>query len=200
MNEPANERWLPVVGYEGRYEVSDQGRVRSVERWVEYRSGRSRVHPSVLLSPAVSNRYGHLAVNLWKRNQGRSSKVHSLVAEAFLGPRPPGMEVRHGPGGKHDNRLANLSYGTYQENREDMKRDGTAPRRGKKTRCKRNHPLEAPNLVESRLAQGYRTCLACTRAIKQTYQARLDGVSLDLDTVADEHYSRLVAEHEADAA
>ena len=56
---------------------------------------------------------------------GRSLKVHQLVAAAFLGPCPPGMEVRHANGQKDDNRLENLSYGTHQENMQDAIAAGT---------------------------------------------------------------------------
>ena len=55
----------------------------------------------------------------------RPYRVHRLVAEAFLGPRPEGLDTRHGPGGTRDNRIVNLCYGTRIENEEDKKRDGT---------------------------------------------------------------------------
>ena len=61
---------------------------------------------------------------LYKDGKARQRPVHSLVAEAFIGPCPPGQEVRHGPGGSLDNRLVNLSYGTRAENIADQYRDG----------------------------------------------------------------------------
>lgn len=105
------ERWLPVGGHEGLYEVSDLGRVKSLKR------GSSRI-----LKPI--RRY-YYVVGPCKDGKARQRTVHSLVAEAFIGPCPPGQEVRHGPGGRYDNRLVNLSYGTRAENVEDMRRDGT---------------------------------------------------------------------------
>jgi NUMOD4 motif/HNH endonuclease len=103
------ERWLPVVGYEGLYEVSDLGRVRNS------RTGR-------ILAPARSGRY--LGVKLSRDGKNVRYRIHRLVGRAFLGPLPPGMVTRHGPGRLHDNRLANLSYGTHRQNIHDQTRDG----------------------------------------------------------------------------
>jgi DNA-binding transcriptional regulator YhcF (GntR family) len=113
------ERWLPVVGYEGYYEVSDWGRVRSL-----HPQGRPR---GKFLRPSAGT---YLVVNLSKDHVRESWPVHRLVGEAFLGPLPPGMMTRHGPGGPYDNRLVNLSYGSAAENADDQVRDGTAVRRG----------------------------------------------------------------------
>ena len=110
---PAPERWLPVPGYEGRYDVSDLGRGRS---WVS--PGR-RTQPRILKSSPTSA--GYLAVSL-TRGDGRKTTrtIHSLVAAAFLGPRPAGQEVRHLDGNPLNNTLGNLAYGTRSENRQDV--------------------------------------------------------------------------------
>jgi NUMOD4 motif/HNH endonuclease len=115
QDQPATERWLPVAGYEGLYEVSDLGRVRN-------RHGR-------ILKPLKTQR-GYLSVKLPITRGGpvRRYMIHRLVGEAFLGPLPSGMQTRHGPGGKRDNRLVNLSYGTPIENQSDRVRDGTRHR------------------------------------------------------------------------
>lgn len=69
---------------------------------------------------------GYAYVNLSGPGTGwRSEHVHVLVLRSFVGPRPKGMEILHGPGGKYDNRLSNLRYGTPKENKVDMYRDGT---------------------------------------------------------------------------
>jgi hypothetical protein len=68
---------------------------------------------------------GYLNVTLSRSGKIRSFTVHRLVASAFLGPLPPGMETRHGPAGIQDNSVANLSYGTPVENALDKVRDGT---------------------------------------------------------------------------
>ena len=126
-NELMNEVWHPVVGYEGLYEVSNQGRVRSVDRWITYRNGDKHLHKGRLLS-VYTNRGGYLAVKLYKDNKMANWMVHTLVAYAFLGPRPKDMQVRHGVFGQKVNTPENLSYGTRLENAEDALRDGTRAR------------------------------------------------------------------------
>jgi len=107
----ANENWLPVVGFEGLYEVSDHGRVKRNGRILaQSRAGRTRAYATVKLSKAgvVTTHY-----------------VHRLEMAAFVGPCPPGHEVCHGPGGSLDNRLDNLRYDTPQENQRDRIAHGT---------------------------------------------------------------------------
>ncbi len=107
----SGERWLAVPGFEGLYEVSDQGRVRSRER---------------LLRPSRQKR-GHMLAHLGSSAQ---RYVHRLVLEAFVGPAPKGMECRHLNGDPADNRLENLAWGTRFENFADRTRLGehNAPR------------------------------------------------------------------------
>jgi hypothetical protein len=112
------ERWLPVVGWEGLYEISDLGNVRS-----HYTGTRSRLRGD-LLSPGP-NAYGYLTVALYRDGGSKSRLVHQLVLEAFVGPREPGVMSLHGTGGHTDNRLVNLRYGTAKENAADRYRDGT---------------------------------------------------------------------------
>ena len=78
-----------------------------------------------ILAYPISGDYGYRRVSMYRDAKHTLRSVHILVAAAFLGPRPEGMEVRHGPNGKLDNTLANLSYGTPIENARDRKRDGT---------------------------------------------------------------------------
>ena len=115
------EEWRPVAGYIGVYEISDQGRVRSHQR-------RGCGKRGALLKPRLtghrpSNYY--FTVKLYREGSFTRRPVHHLVAEAFIGPRPDGMVVRHGPQGALNNSLTNLSYGTPSENTMDQYRDGT---------------------------------------------------------------------------
>jgi hypothetical protein len=117
------ERWLPVTGWEGLYEVSDLGRVRSLRHRTTsgMRGGR-------MLKPHLNPR-GYLVVELKRSGERRTCQVHRLVLEAFTGSCPPGMEGRHGPGGKLDNRASQLCWGTQSENYgPDRVRDGTSNR------------------------------------------------------------------------
>lgn len=120
------ERWLPVPDWEGWYEVSDRGSVRSLNRIQMTRCGLRRYSGKVL-KPCL-RRDGYLCVTLARPGEQRQYTIHSLILTAFTEPRPEGQEGRHGPGGKHDNSLGNLCWGTKSENAMDRLRDGTDPR------------------------------------------------------------------------
>lgn len=112
------EEWRAVVGYEGQYEVSNLGRVRSLDRTAKIRGGSFRAVKGQELKP-LNHSCGYLAVSLGHRNQ---KLIHVLVAEAFLGPRPGGSDVRHLDGDPRNNWVSNLSYGTRSENMRDVAR------------------------------------------------------------------------------
>lgn len=115
------ERWKDIPGYEGRYQVSDHGRVRSVDRYVRLvtlQAGETkRLARGKILRPGRSGPFGHVTVALGK---GNSQCVHSLVALAFIGPRPKDQDVAHLNGDGGDNRLANLAYASRRENNLHM--------------------------------------------------------------------------------
>lgn len=120
------ETWKSVVGYEGRYEVSDHGSVRSLDRWVRARLGRRLVRGQPLKPKPVKG--GYLVVTLFIEQARSIRTIHSLVLEAFVEPRPAGMEACHGAGGPANNRVENLRWGTRQSNHDDKKAQGTAAR------------------------------------------------------------------------
>lgn len=155
------EAWTPALGFEGFYEVSDQGRVRSLERTVTYKDGRRRHHPEQLLKP-TAHPSGYLMVDLRIGGKRWPRRVHRLVLEAFVGPRPDGFEGCHGNGVQTDNRLVNLRWDTAEANRDDARRHGT--HLSVRTHCRYGHPLAEPNLVPSNVRAGGRACLACSRA------------------------------------
>lgn len=119
-----SERWVSVPGYEGRYEVSSEGRVRSLGFVVRSR-GRGRPYrPGRVLSPAVKVN-GYLQVTLVGEDGGRKScQVHQIVCSAFLGPCPPGKQVCHWDGDRENNHIENLRYGTAGDNAADRARHG----------------------------------------------------------------------------
>ena len=109
------EEWKPVVGYEGRYEVSNLGRVRSVGRTVIDKVGRRQVWPSIVLS-AFLNLEGRIQVSLWKDNRKKILQVHRLVAMAFL-PNPDNLpQVNHKDENPQNNRVDNLEWCTNKYN------------------------------------------------------------------------------------
>ena len=149
------ECWLPAPSYEGFYEVSDLGRVRSLPRLAggSIRGGRIRKlyigpdgYPRVTLS-ALGVKSGPLL-------------VHRLVMAAFIGPCPEGEEVRHMDGKRANGVLSNLAYGTHGENMQDMLDHGTNHWMNK-THCPHGHEYTPENTyIDSR---GSRVCRQCWR-------------------------------------
>lgn len=111
-----NEYWKPVVGYEGYYEISTLGRVRSCERVVPHGLGnRIRKIQQKLISPWKDN-HGYRSVSLSKDGVVKKVKVHKLVAEAFIENPKDKPTVNHINEIRGDNRVDNLEWATYQEN------------------------------------------------------------------------------------
>lgn len=184
---PTVETWLPLPGYEGYYEVSDLGGVRSVDRTITAANGRRMSFKGCLRKLQLNN--GRVTVTLNLPDSGKQShQVSVLVLKAFAGPRPPGMEGCHNNGDPLDNRLINLRWDTRSENHRDAVRHGTH-HEARKTHCPRGHLLIAPNLQRSQAAQGMRTCLACQRAMAISYARPVDVWAL-----ADEKYKSIMQE------
>jgi hypothetical protein len=171
------EEWLPIPGYEGIYEVSDYGRVRSVDRYVPPGRGgtRWRFRRGQIRKPG-HDRKGYLFVPLYAADpnakNGKNGWVHRLVLLAFVGPPPEeGMYALHNNGDHSDNRLCNLRWGTPSENIWDSVAHGTHFN-GSKTHCKRGHEFTPENT--RRTTSGSRACRTCTQKQKrEQYLARL---------------------------
>lgn len=151
------ENWKPVPGYEGHYEVSDHGRVRSVSRFVDrVRLGQHQkvFYPSIIRKPTVDAAgYGNLSLTINRRAE--HNRVHVLVLLAFVGPRPAGHHGCHRDGNAANNRLDNLYWGTPAENHQDTKRHGRAPVGDRHGRSKltRAEVLRIRQLYETRTAK-----------------------------------------------
>lgn len=122
MTSSKTEEWRDIPGYEGRYQASNLGRIRSLDRRVKIRHGATRLARGCVLKAAGSKYNQHLMVVLGHGQNG--SLVHQLVAATFLGPRPEGQEVRHLDGNPLNNTVDNLAYGTRTENIIDVMRIG----------------------------------------------------------------------------
>ena len=125
-----NEIWLGVVGLEGRYEVSDFGRIRSLPRLVKNRYGLVNYKGYKYLKPypsGIKNSRGsyHLHLRLYDENLKVLHKtIHRLVLEAFVGPCPDGMQCCHNDGDPTNNHVENLRWDTAKENMKDRERHG----------------------------------------------------------------------------
>lgn len=153
------ENWLPVVGWEGYYEVSDMGRVRSVDRTIIRSDGKVRRWSGRVLA-AGTNRHGYPLVALSRSGKPQSKKVHRLVLEAFVGPCPDGMEACHHDGDRANAELVNLRWDTPSANAFDRIRHGTHSQ-ANQTHCIHGHPFDEMNtkVIPSRPTARYcRTC------------------------------------------
>lgn len=123
------EVWKSIPGYEGIYEASSTGRVRSIPRVVigkHYRAGRKAniARKGVVLSQSMSPA-GYWTVTLSKDGKRSTRRVNILVCAAFNGASPAGMQCRHLNGDRKDNEAANLAWGTPAENQRDRIDHGT---------------------------------------------------------------------------
>lgn len=187
MQSTGSEIWKPVPEYEGLYEVSDHGRVRSLPR---RGSGNraNRVYGGTVLRPARTNKSGHVSVVLSRANRHRTVLVHRLVLEAFAGAAGPGEEACHFDGDATNNALTNLRWDTRAENTRDRVRHGTH-QMSNRTHCPYGHEYAPWNLDAYTLKLGKRRCLACTRARRWGGKR---GLPFD-PKKADEIYSGLAA-------
>ena len=158
------ETWVPVVGWKGLYEVSDQGRVRSMDRVINGRWGEQRRRGFVLV-PGGSRR-PH--IQLCRDGIVEQVRVQTLVAEAFLGDRPPGGVLRHLNDDPFDNRTVNLSYGTYSDNAYDAVANGRH-HEANKTHCKYGHEFTTQNTY-IQPSTGGRRCRTCKRENEWKYR------------------------------
>lgn len=133
--QSTHESWKPIAGWEGFYEVSDHGRVRSVDREVRGADGRTQKWRGRILVHNVMPK-GYRAVSFSRPGKRGRDYVHRLVMAAFVGPCPPGMEVCHRNGDPGDNRHSNLRYGTFSSNNMDKVGHGTTTRGERNARAR----------------------------------------------------------------
>lgn len=187
IDQGSHETWRPVVGFEGRYEVSDLGRVRGVDRvdsWGRQIPGKlkpinyvgpKRNYASVQLATADSA--NEIRIRLAREGKSdaeiesaleerrKSSrmvnrKVHRLVLEAFVGPCPDGTVGCHNDGDTTNNSVGNLRWDTPGANNRDKRTHGT-DHQARKTHCPRGHEYTPENCYDPTMTQ--RRCKTCAR-------------------------------------
>jgi hypothetical protein len=119
------ETWKQIPGYEGLYEASDLGRIRSLDRLLGHYTGAKVLRRG---RPIDGSQQRYDIVNLSRDGKHKSFTRHTIIALTFIGPKPKGMLVRHLDGNRQNNTAKNLAYGTSQDNSDDMKAHGTVLR------------------------------------------------------------------------
>lgn len=163
------EQWRPIEGFEGAYDVSDHGNVRSLPRIVVSKIGRKMPYGGHLMT-GMPHRAGHLYVHLARVGRKvRVLPVHRLVLAAFVGPCPDGTEGCHWDGDPSNNHISNLYWGTKSQNTYDRIRHGTH-NQARKTECPAEHPYNERNTAIERNGTS-RSCRICKRARQRARDA-----------------------------
>jgi len=162
-----SETWRPIPGWEGYYEASDLGRIRSMTRRVPGRRPSGQAVPGRVLK-LVPGKDGYLTVTLCRAGIGKPGRVHRLVLLAFTGAPPLGLVGCHNDGDRMNNRLDNLRWDTLAANSQDAVLHGTN-RNASKDSCKRGHLFTSENTY---VWLGKRNCRACNAEAAARYANR----------------------------
>lgn len=148
------EVWKPIKGYNGKYEVSNIGRVRSY-------------HAKIPRMLKIENRFGYLLVYLYNKCGGKAYRIHRLILTAFVGRCPKNHQCAHLNGIRHDNRLENLKWVTSKENQSHKILHGTDNKGEKHLRAKLSES-DVINIRKKRLQGRVISSLAKEYGVSQT--------------------------------
>lgn len=171
------EKWLPIDGYPG-YQVSDQGRVRSLDREVRSRWGTpKKLRGRILSLTKVGGAYSsgrYFGCTIYNDGVPKMATVHVLVLEAFVGPRPDGAHACHRDDDPENNFLENLYWGAPRENVRDSINSGrhTSAKESSKTHCPYGHSYTVENTYV-KPKTGHRECRIChNEQSKRSYRKK----------------------------
>lgn len=178
-NQNTTEVWKAIPGWEGHYEASTHGRVRSVKR-----------PNSPYIMQAWEDKDGYLEVTLKDRSRRRQVKTHILILETFKRFKRDGEETRHLDGSKKNNHISNLEWASHAVNIRDRIKHGTHPQLNK-THCPRGHEHTHKNNVKAEAKRGGRACLACARA--NAYVSYHPELKENIQEISDSYYAKIMA-------
>lgn len=139
------EVWKDVKDWEGLYQVSNLGRVRSLDKKVNCKYGKTKIHRGKIRTLSISKRYGYVRVSLWDKGKRLNCSVHRLVAEVFC-ENPDSKEwVNHKDGNKQNNVSTNLEWVTGSENIKHAMETGLM------TNFKRGHEHTSSKLTKEQV-------------------------------------------------
>ena len=155
------EEWRPVLGWEGLYEVSSLGRVKTLPREVPYFRGGTATRKEKVMACAI-DKEGYAVVLLQHKGKRKLCKVHRLMAESFILDKPEGKDwVLHKDGYVDNLTIDNLYWGDQQDNEQDKLRHKRHPQ-AIKTHCMRGHEFSDSNTHINKKT-GARRCRSCLR-------------------------------------
>lgn len=163
----STEVWAAVPGYEGLYEVSDLGRMRSLNRDGFVRDGKIWGRRRGKFLALQQHPDGHMITRLSRAGVASSVKVHRIVAAVFVPGFASELEVCHNDGNAANNVWTNLRWDTHAENNRDTVRHGHHAQ-SRKTHCKRGHEFTHANTYVMR--GGGRSCRECGRMHSREHQ------------------------------
>lgn len=196
MQQNTPEEWRDIADWEGRYQVSNYGHVRSMPRYIQQRNRWDQIilrsYEGRLIVPEITER-GYRRIKLHRLGQTCRTSAHRLVAQTYIGPAPDARsQACHNDGNPANNWVGNIRWDSPAGNIADRVAHGR-DFNANKTHCPRKHDLRPPNLKVRLFEEtGHRSCLACSRA--NAYASKWNRLGRDIDAAAlsDEHYWALM--------
>lgn len=156
--------WRDIPGWEGVYQVSRGGQVRSLDRRVARSDGWTQYVRGKILEQSLT-RDGYWRVSLWSKGKSTQGRIHRLLAQTFLADTYfDGAVVCHNDGSRTNNAIENLRWGSLADNAQDRLQHGNHPT-AHRTHCSAGHEYTPENLRVAQLRHGgsARQCRACDR-------------------------------------
>lgn len=174
------EEWRDIRGYEGIYQVSNLGNVKSLPRTLPHSRFGTRTYKGKSRS-LIPDKDGYRMVLLYKNGTCKGFRVHRLVADAFIGDCGEDFVVMHLDDNTSNNCVSNLRIGTMKENLEDCFSKGRGKRgdyQKEKTHCPQGHEYVPNNVPESKKGWGRRECRSCANTRSMIWRQKKRGVDM----------------------